>query len=253
MKLISAVVATVALSQAAQAFSLSNLFGGARIQTATSDNRAVDAACLAKAASGDCGFYSCFEQRLPCGRSGYMTRLGGYYCSRMAAQKPNFDQSGQDFIDAVQQCAITKLTPVYSQAYFDCHDFEHQAVANLSQCMTENDFCTVLRSGDNLQAFRNVLDASDLTRAGAGKVWTELATHFRSCTAAWLRESILDANAQLRREVESSHQSILQALTNSLQNTRARLTASLAETRTRLRSAFQNFMSVFRQEEEANA
>ena len=46
--------------------------------------------CVAKASSGDCSFYDCFEQRFQCGSHGYALAYGGKYCRRLEGARDIF-------------------------------------------------------------------------------------------------------------------------------------------------------------------
>lgn len=151
-----------------------------RIQTATSDGRQVDQTCLAKADAGDCGFYECFEQRLPCGRDGYMVRSAQYYCNKIEREKPSFSEEGQQFLDDSKRCMMQRLKEHYQREYTDCHDLEHDAVASITPCFVDYAFCHIFREESG--KFFNIYESSDLFRPGAAKVWREMFSLASSCS-----------------------------------------------------------------------
>lgn len=212
-----------------------------RTQTATANDRPVDSTCLANIATGNCAFYTCFEQRLPCGREGYITRHGAYYCNRMAGAKSTFDAQGQAFLDNAQRCMMTRLREYYSKDYFDCHDMEHEAVANVTACFLENDFCTVFRA--NHQKFWNVFELRDLFSTGANKIWHAVMNLSVRCSQEFFSHSINNMNQQLHNTNN--------ALMDSLSDTRDNLADHLSDARDNLADhlgdTHSSFMDSFRQ------
>ncbi|PVD35234.1 hypothetical protein C0Q70_06515 [Pomacea canaliculata] len=118
-------------------------------RTATADGRPVDSACVAHGQSGNCEFFNCFEQRLPCGREFYMQRYGNFYCNRFQTFMPSFTAAGQEFLRNTQQCMNQRLLDTYSRDYVNCHNLEHDAVAAVGDCYRRHGFCDII--GDNAQ------------------------------------------------------------------------------------------------------
>lgn len=172
-----------------------------RTQTATSDDREVEQTCLDKADAGDCGFYECFERRLPCGRDGYMVRHGQYYCNKMEREKPTFSEEGQNFLDDAKRCMMQRLKEHYQREYTDCHDLEHDAIGSISDCFEDFAFCNVFR--DESAKFWNIFEFSDLFRRGAGKIWREIFALTRQCSAVYLRDISSQAGQSISESINS--------------------------------------------------
>lgn len=216
------------------------------IQTATAVDRPIQQSCLDHISTSNCAFYTCFDQRLPCGREGYMLRHGAYYCNRMQGEKSNFDAAGQTFIDDAQRCMMTHIRPHYSTEYFDCHDFEHAAVANVTQCFIDNNFCGVFR--DNAQAFHSLFAMRDLFNSGANKIWRAVLTLSTRCAREYFAASISNTNSQLSRH----HSDLVESLSNtrdqlveSLADTHGDVMESLQETRDRIAGSFSSMLDSF--------
>ncbi|CAG5133686.1 unnamed protein product [Candidula unifasciata] len=151
---------------------------------ATSDGRAIDQSCLALADQGSCDFYSCFERRLPCGRDWYILKTGLYYCNKIERQKVSFSPEGQQFLSNAQRCLTQSLKDMYQRDYVDCHDLEHDAVANITRCFTG--FCDVFESDS--EHFLEIYEIRDLFSRGAGKVWRQIVLLATRCGGDALRE-----------------------------------------------------------------
>jgi len=125
--------------------------------------------------------------------------------------------------------------------YFDCHDMEHEAVANITACFLENDFCTVFRA--NHQKFWNVFELRDLFSTGANKIWQAVMNLSVRCSQQYFSHSMNNMNQHL--------QSTNNALLDSLSDTRDNLADTLSETRDNLADQFADthgsFMDTFRQ------
>jgi len=162
------------------------------------EGRPVNQSCLALADEGSCQFYSCFEQRLPCGRDWYILRHGQYYCNKMQTERPNFSEQGQNFLSDAQRCMTQALKPLYQRDYVDCHVLEHQAVASITPCFIDNAFCSTFREEpDN---FFQIYEFSDLFTRGAGKVWREITELTVRCGTEYLR----DFSSEARNEMQDA-------------------------------------------------
>lgn len=158
---------------------------------ATSGGRAIEQSCLALADQGSCDFYTCFERRLPCGRDWYILRTGLYYCNKIERQRLNFSPEGQQFLSDAQRCLTRSLKDLYQRDYVDCHDLEHDAVANITSCFTDNGFCNVFETDS--QHFFDIYEIRDLFSRGAAKVWRQIVSLATNCGGEALREFTANA------------------------------------------------------------
>ncbi|XP_005101218.2 uncharacterized protein LOC101859417 [Aplysia californica] len=179
--------------------------------TALAEGRAVEESCLALADEGSCEFYTCFENRLPCGRDWYMLRHGQYYCNKMQRLSSTFTDAGQAFLSDAQRCLTQALKPLYQRDNVDCHSLEHQAVAAITPCFIDNAFCSVFR--DNTDQFARIYDVGDLFTRGAGKVWREIAALALRCTHEYIR----DFSSETHSNVVSSVNGMVDALRDAVE------------------------------------
>jgi len=183
------------------------LWWGREDTTGTSDGRPVDNTCLAHADSGSCEFYSCFEQRLPCGRDWYMEKTGGYYCRRMMAKKSEFTPEGQQFLTDASRCMTQELKQYYTREYMNCHDLEHKAVESVSKCFMDNAFCSVFR--ENHGKFFDIYEFGDLFTRGSNKMWRLVSELGVGCTRQYIREQVADTHNDIAERVAETHQNIV--------------------------------------------
>ncbi|XP_076468154.1 uncharacterized protein LOC143298981 isoform X2 [Babylonia areolata] len=166
----SAVVLLVALALG-NVSPVSAWFIGAK-NMARANGKEVDDRCEAHGQAGDCEFYSCFEQRLSCGASGFMLDVGLPYCQSFQQALPTFTKEGQVFINNSNECLTKRLLPYYRQDQVDCHRLSHAAFKVIGSCYTAHDFCTVWKS--NKGAFTFVFEPRHLFQKGALKIWREI-------------------------------------------------------------------------------
>ncbi|GFO19596.1 stanniocalcin-like protein [Plakobranchus ocellatus] len=180
---------------------------------AQAEGREVDETCLARAAEGDCEFYNCFEQRLPCGRDYYMLRQGHYYCNKMNTRKHLFTPAGQQFIENVQQCLMGPLQEIYTREFIDCHTLEHEAVAAIAPCFNEHNFCDTLET-DSEEFFR-VYEIGDLFTRGATKIWRAIFQIAGNCGTQMAREFTSDTSESLMSSINGFFSSLGNIIENN--------------------------------------
>uniref|UniRef100_A0A0B6ZJE0 Stanniocalcin n=1 Tax=Arion vulgaris TaxID=1028688 RepID=A0A0B6ZJE0_9EUPU len=147
---------------------------------------AVNEACLNMAEQGSCEFYTCFENRLPCGRDWYMVRTGGHYCNTMRRQRTNFSPEGQRFLNDSQQCLTRSLKELYRRDHIDCQELEDAAMSAITPCFTENAFCDIFEI--DASHFIDVYEFTDLFHVGANRVWRLIVSLATRCGSEALRE-----------------------------------------------------------------
>lgn len=69
----------------------------------------INQTCLNFSHAHDCRFYSCFEERFPCGPTYWMSKWGEKYCKRMKNYSSKFDKIGQELLEKISSCLTKKL------------------------------------------------------------------------------------------------------------------------------------------------
>lgn len=130
------------------------------IQAQTPLNRT----CLKLGFDHDCDFYSCFEQRFPCGSSYWISKWGHKYCLRMKNSLFNFDQDGQLLIEQISMCLMDKLVKqrYYSLMNINCEQLRAAGQRIVHECYMNNAklFCTAIH-GKNRDCFSKLIDPED--------------------------------------------------------------------------------------------
>ncbi|RUS85190.1 hypothetical protein EGW08_007016 [Elysia chlorotica] len=167
---------------------------------AQAEGREAAQSCLDHAQSGNCEFYNCFEQRLPCGANYYMLKHGLYYCNKMVTRTPRFSPAGQEFLGNITKCLMEPLQEIYSRDSVDCHDLEHDAVAAIAPCFNQHNFCNVLRT--DADEFFRIYEFSDLFTRGSVKLWRAMARIAADCGRHYTRQ-ITSETETFRNSVNS--------------------------------------------------
>ncbi|GFS19013.1 stanniocalcin-like protein [Elysia marginata] len=162
---------------------------------AQADGREVDEACLQHAQNGNCEFYTCFDNRLPCGDDYYMKKHGSYYCNKTTNNMHRFTAAGQQFLTDIKVCLMEPLQELYTRDFIDCHDLEHEAVAAIAPCFNEYNFCEVLRT--NAEEFFRIYEVTDLFTRGAGKIWRAILRIATDCGSQYTRQFSSDLSETL--------------------------------------------------------
>ncbi|XP_005091280.1 uncharacterized protein LOC101850623 [Aplysia californica] len=148
----------------------------------------VDAKCSELAVKGDCGFYSCFERRLTCGRNWYNVKYGEPYCRDFRAFQKTFSEKAQRFINDSQVCMGRELLEWYQRDSLNCHDFTHEAFRAMSRCYIHSGFCDVIIK--DAVNFLSIYQPQHLFQRGALKIWREILRITYHCDPDSIKEII---------------------------------------------------------------
>lgn len=151
--------------------------------------------CLQQSTNGDCNFYTCIENRFPCGRDGYASRFGRYYCQRIKNNINSLNAGGRVWANATLKCQTQALKTLYQSAAQSCRAIYNAGFDAMHQCFIENKFCDI--NWDNRDAIWEIFDATDLNPGSTAsrKMWGQVLKVSGSCIsqkanqfADWLRE-----------------------------------------------------------------
>ncbi|KAI8781712.1 hypothetical protein BgiMline_011539 [Biomphalaria glabrata] len=169
---------------------------------ARANGREIESSCLAHADAGSCEFYSCFERRLPCGRTWYILKTGQYYCNKMQSERSRFSAEGQQFLDAAQRCMTQALKDTYRRDDMDCHDLEHLAFNTVRPCFIENGFCGIL--GEDHGELFALFNVRDLFTRGAAKIWRTVFDLALTCARETISEVASNADTAISNIIDSA-------------------------------------------------
>ncbi len=145
----------------------------------------VDDACLAFIEKENnftqaeiCKFYTCFEDRFPCGSEYWIINWGYKYCSRYADKsfQTEFTKAGQDLLAHVNICLPRSLRKTYVRSNsVNCKLLQLQAFKVQGKCYerVQELFCKGFPENSHL--FTNVLDQSDFFNMDSVKMIKETA------------------------------------------------------------------------------
>ena len=130
------------------------------VQAATS----VNVTCIKYGSAHDCRFYSCFEERFPCGTSYWISNWGHKYCTRMKTSLPNFDATGRELLEKISVCITDKL--LQQRFYFlkniNCEQLRVAGQKIVRDCYMTNAklFCNAFKA-KNRDCFLQLMDEDD--------------------------------------------------------------------------------------------
>ncbi|CAC5385069.1 unnamed protein product [Mytilus coruscus] len=135
-----------------------NTHGGSKTITAKTDVRPE---CIDWAHNGTCDFYDCFEQRFPCGSSGYALGYGGKYCRKFQQSqfRSLFNTAGQVFLDKMSKCEMDAVLPFYEQQSITCSTEYDLVFKHQEDCYIQSGYCDVVL--DNFDGFLKTFDRAD--------------------------------------------------------------------------------------------
>jgi hypothetical protein len=112
----------------------------------------------------DCRFYSCFEERFPCGSTYWILKWGYKYCTRMKKSSGNFDQIGQDLLKQISKCLTDKLIQqrFYTLKTVNCEQLRSAGQRIVHDCYMTNAklFCNAFKD-KNRDCFMQLIDNED--------------------------------------------------------------------------------------------
>ena len=112
-----------------------------------------------------CGFFKCFEDRFPCGKTYWIQNWGKKYCLKHADKKTieQFTKEGVELIKHLDRCLPNKLEKYYlSKKSLKCKSLTVNMFKAQGECYEEvkETFCKAFP--DNMNLFMKILDFSDL-------------------------------------------------------------------------------------------
>ena len=124
----------------------------------------VNQTCLNFGHEHDCRFYSCFEERFPCGPSYWIMKWGNKYCLRMQKSLANFDKTGQELLDQISKCLTNKLIKqrYYTLNSINCEQLRIAGQRIVHECHMNHAklFCDAFH-GKNRDCFIQLMDNED--------------------------------------------------------------------------------------------
>ena len=121
-----------------------------------------------------CDFYSCMEDKNPCGKDGYWLSFGSYYCHSFLVDEPTFSAELQTWLQSVRLCLQQDLTRPEATA-MSCGQIKRYAVEGHVGCYERTRFCD-LRAEDKFWVYW-YLRSSALTP----EAWLQASRIFASC------------------------------------------------------------------------
>lgn len=121
-----------------------------------------DRFCTDLANSGECDFYTCFENRRNCGTNGYMLGYGGKYCNKFGQHFNKFNEAGRNWIVCARKCLTKALIGSYqtsAPAGYRCDNITDYAFHTHVDCYVNCGFCHIWST--NKLALLSVYDLSD--------------------------------------------------------------------------------------------
>ncbi|KAI0220738.1 hypothetical protein LSAT2_027791 [Lamellibrachia satsuma] len=126
--------------------------------------------CSILAESGDCDFYKCVDDILPCGNDSYASGFGDHFC-RGPQHVNGLTSEAMDWFTDVQRCIMGAMLPHYSDINIECDDITEIAIYAQIDCFSGTDigssinktltFCRVVADLDNWKALLNIFKAAD--------------------------------------------------------------------------------------------
>ncbi|CAI9725099.1 XP_014780118.1PREDICTED: uncharacterized protein LOC106876191 [Octopus vulgaris] len=137
--------------------------------------------CLHSSEIGDCSFYSCIEQRFPCGRKGYTIRFGSYYCPRVKSFFREFNAEGRVWINNTIRCHIAGMRAIYEAEKASCNQIVSKAFQLQEQCFINNGFCKV--GWENRGTLLKIFNAGDMspTASLSKQIWKNIGKIAGKC------------------------------------------------------------------------
>ncbi len=136
-------------------------FSESRLVQATSS---INQTCLNFGHVHDCRFYSCFEERFPCGPTYWILNWGYKYCTRMKNSLINFDKNGQELLEQITICLTQKLVQqrYYTLKTVNCEQLRTAGQKIIHDCyMTHAKlFCNAFKT-KNRDCFMQLMDNED--------------------------------------------------------------------------------------------
>jgi len=136
-------------------------FSESRVIQAT---KSINETCLNFGHAHDCRFYSCFEERFPCGSTYWMLKWGYKYCVRMKNSSVNFDKIGQEFLEQISLCLTNKLIQqrYYTLKNLNCEKLRLAGQKIVHDCYMTNAklFCNAFHE-KNRDCFMQLIDKED--------------------------------------------------------------------------------------------
>ena len=130
------------------------------VQAKTSINQT----CINYGQANDCRFYSCFEERFPCGSSFWMLKWGQKYCLKIQNSMKNFDETGRLLIERISACITEKLVKqrYYTMNQINCDQLRLAGQRIVHECYLNNAklFCNAFH-GKNRDCFAELIDQED--------------------------------------------------------------------------------------------
>jgi hypothetical protein len=126
--------------------------------------KSINKTCLNFGHAHDCRFYSCFEERFPCGSTYWMLKWGYKYCVRMKNSSVNFDKIGQEFLEQISLCLTNKLIQqrYYTLKNINCEQLRRAGQKIVHDCYMTNAklFCNAFHE-KNRDCFMQLIDNED--------------------------------------------------------------------------------------------
>jgi len=126
--------------------------------------KSINKTCLNFGHAHDCRFYSCFEERFPCGSTYWMLKWGYKYCVRMKNSSVNFDKIGQEFLEQISLCLTNKLIQqrYYTLKNINCERLRTAGQKIVHDCYMTNAklFCNAFHE-KNRDCFMQLIDNED--------------------------------------------------------------------------------------------
>jgi hypothetical protein len=126
--------------------------------------KSINQTCLNFGHAHDCRFYSCFEERFPCGSTYWMLKWGYKYCTRMKNSLLYFDKNGQEFLKQISLCLTNKLIQkrYYTFKNINCEELRSAGQRIVHDCYMTNAklFCNAFKD-KNRDCFMQLIDNED--------------------------------------------------------------------------------------------
>lgn len=99
--------------------------------------------------SDSCEFYSCLENKMKCGKKGYLIKIGKKYCENFLKLDGNLSVDGEIWLDSTRACLQQKLLVNYQNGV-ECSQLKKITVNDHVDCYIQNGYCS-LRVKDQLK------------------------------------------------------------------------------------------------------
>lgn len=107
--------------------------------------KAAPRACIPSSTS--CEFYSCMEQRTPCGPRGYWKQLGLHYCQKFLFREDRFSEQAQAWLHESRLC-LQERTKLVSKG-LACSQVQSAAMDTHVSCYVDTGFCELSLADKN--------------------------------------------------------------------------------------------------------